>query len=97
MVPPKKAAELTSLQTLLRAHAVPFLPVAAGKRGDPDLIIISPSPVAVWLRRSDMARPLTDRQHAQISRTASLGWQTLIAFGALDTMRELARLRVIAC
>lgn len=84
-----KRHELQKLCDDLREVGIQFFTVAPGRRGAPDLVIVAEAPVAVWLRRADLARPLTVKQNAEIDKTAGAGWVTLIAFGAREALREL--------
>lgn len=93
---PWKAQELEKLCLSLQREGIHYYAVAPGRRGQPDLVVGGAVSIAVWLRRADLARPLTNDQQAQIEKAASHGWDTLIAFGARDALQELHRKGVAA-
>lgn len=89
---PSKADELATLCSALRQQGILHFALAPGRNGAPDLFVVSAQPVAVWLRRAELARPLTDCQKDQISRVEAQGWTALVAYGARKALRELRRM-----
>src|SRR3954463_10673430 len=92
---PSKAQELAKLCQTLRRQDIHFFavtPSTTESPGQPDLVLVAGTrPVAIWLRRCDLAAPLSVYQYAQIEKAASRGWHTLIAFGASEALQELYR------
>jgi hypothetical protein len=94
-VVPSKAQELDALCAALRRQGLQFYRLTS-RRGSPDVIVGATVPVAIWVRRAEFAAALSEHQHAEIARTAALGWITVIAFGAREAVRELQRRGVSA-
>lgn len=94
---PSKARELEALCCALQGAGALFFECTPSARywGGPDLIVGAASPVAIWVRRSDCAEPLSPAQHAEVDRVAAAGWITMISFGAKDALRDLQRRGVV--